>query len=495
MKLTLPSALALIWLVGSGQPIHGQPTSGGPNGPGRWTVVYRSATLPANAASRIAAFGGRVEAKVNEVGVLTASGNAAFAAKLAADKDVLAVGPERFHTLPPVTMGGVESDVPPLDAETFGAPTGTDTLYQIYGWNIRRIGAPAMWARVPMDVQATATVAVLDTGVMHTHPDLAGQVVAAVATNYCHDSMNGSDAYPVYRTLIDFDAHPEWDPSMGCASVDTIYHSHGTHVAGTIAAKFGGSRVVGVAPGVRIAAYKVFDRYRFTLPGGQVVDDVGAFDGPVFTAIVDAALHHYQVINMSLGGTLYRNNKSDNASWLAWDRVAKFADKMGTTIVAAAGNDGVSSNGTIASIPSDLPTVISVTATGSSNLTFTGGAFNAAPGSDVLAFYSNTGAAKDIAAPGGDCGPGYPASCQAQYLILSTFIFETGLNAGLAGFAFEGGTSMASPHVAAVAAVVRALHPDWNPGQVRAFMKSSADQIGSRQAFGHGLVNADTASK
>jgi subtilisin family serine protease len=274
---------------------------------------------------------------------------------------------------------------------------------------------------------------------------------------------------------------------MGCDAAPTYYVGHGTHVAGTVAASFGEGRVVGVAPGVRIAAYKVFDRYRFTLPDHTVIDDVGAFDGPVFTAIVHSALSGDAVINMSLGGTIDRSSKDDNASWLAWDRVAKFANQLGTVIVTAAGNEEENSNGSLAHIPSDLPTVISTTATGSSHLD----GFEASPGSDVLAFYSNYGAASDVSAPGGDCGPLYPAACETKYFIVSTYIFP----AGDGGYAGAAGTSMASPHVAAVAAVVKALHPTWTPAEIRAHLKSTAETIGPRQLFGHGLVSADGASK
>src|SRR6185503_14130711 len=104
---------------------------------------------------------------------------------------------------------------------------------------------------------------------------------------------------------------------------------------------------------------------------------------------------------------------------------------------------------------SDLPAVMSTSASGSSNLQLVNGQFVAAPGSDVLAFYSDFGSSVDVTAPGGDCGPGYPATCAAQYLILSSTISTT----GAVQYAFFAGTSMATPHVSAVAAQVRALHP------------------------------------
>jgi hypothetical protein len=115
------------------------------------------------------------------------------------------------------------------------------------------------------------------------------------------------------------------------------------------------------------------------------------------------------------------------SAWLAWQRVTSWAARKGTLIVAAAGNESTNSNGTLASSPADLPSVMSVSSTGTNqwvgepafdvdadgNLLLS--EFTAAPGSDVLAFYSNTGAAVDIAAPGGDCGPAMDCwSMQAQ---------------------------------------------------------------------------------
>ncbi|MFN3178757.1 MAG: S8 family serine peptidase [Thermus sp.] len=77
------------------------------------------------------------------------------------------------------------------------------------------------------------------------------------------------------------------------------------------------------------------------------------------------------------------------------------------------------------------------------------------------------------------------------HLILSSVI----VNENTPAYAWYGGTSMASPHVAAVAGLVKALHKDWTPGQVRAHLKATAEDIGSRQLFGHGLVNADQATR
>jgi subtilisin family serine protease len=348
---------------------------------------------------------------------------------------------------------------------------------------MRRIGAPAVWARLPVSAN-TPRVAVLDTGVMQTHPDLVGQVDASVATTYCNTAGPGGAAgYPVYSTLIDFDAHPNWSPADGCTPAAAMYESHGTHVAGTIAAKLGGGAAVGVAPDAKVGAYKVFDRYRYTGGDGKVVDDVGAFDGPVFSAIMAATQAGYPVISMSLGGHVVRSDKDDNASWLAWDRVAKWANRNGALIVASSGNSAYNLNGSLAHFPSDLSTVLSTSATGSAGLSVVNGAVTST-GGDVLAAYSNYGSSVDIAAPGGDCGPG--ATCNIRYLIANAAIADDGAPT----YYVMAGTSMATPHVSAVAAYVRSMHPDWTPGAVRSWLKETAQKIGNRQGFG-----ADAATR
>lgn len=459
----------------------------------RYVVVFKSDKLDAGSVALVNRMGGRVERVLPDIGVITASGTASFADKVGKQSSVLTVGSEHMYKLPDTrVVAAGQADV----ARVEGAPTAADNLYYRQ-WDMRRIGAPAVWNRI--ESIPAPHVAVLDVGVMDSHPDLAGQVERFVSTAYCTTSggPGNTPSYPVYSTLIDFDAYPDWTPADGCTAAPTVYEAHGTHVAGTVAAKFGSGRVVGVAPNARIGAYKVFDRYRYTDPTEGLVDAVGAFDGPILSAIIDATLSGYPVISMSLGGYVLRNSPGDNATYVAWDRVMKFANRMGTLIVASAGNEAVDLNGPVAHIPSDFPTVFNTSATGTSGLVVVNGLWDAAPGSDVLAFYSNYGAAVDIAAPGGDCGPAYPSACSSAYLILNDGICESaadGCTPGTAVYYYMGGTSMATPHVSAVAGLVRALHPDWTPGSVRAYLKSTAQAIGPRQAFGAGMVDADAAS-
>ncbi|WP_448566544.1 S8 family peptidase [Thermus sp.] len=474
----------------------GQPSQGAQ----RYLVVFKSETLPPGAKAWAERQGAKVLKALEPIGTLVVQASPQVAQRLAKDPQVLQVGPEHRYSLPKTERLLVE--------DTFGTPTAADSLYR-YQWDIRRIKAPQVWERLPLEVQARATVAILDTGVMDNHPDLEGQITDFLATNYCQETggPNATPSYPKYSLWIDFD---HLDPDNLCTPApEVMYEAHGTHVSGTVAARFGGGRVVGVAPGLRLAAYKVFDRYHYTDPDtGEEYDDVGAWDGPIFEAILDAARKGYAVINMSLGGTLDTRFREDVAAMVAWDRVMKYANRMGTVIVASAGNSAQNANGYVVHIPSDLPTVISVSATGTATPLWrypypTGETLNAEPGQDILAFYSNYGAAVDLAAPGGDCGldengqswcfrPRNERPAGYRYhLILSTIIIDETTPA----YAWYAGTSMASPHVAAVAGLVKALHPNWTPGEVRALLKATAEDIGSRQLFGHGLVDADKAAR
>ena len=452
----------------------------------RYLVVYKSEALPTNVGDRVQRAGGRVLRHLGEVGAITVTANAAAAARLAADTDVLAVGPEQLRKLPRVHK-----------LQHGDTASAVDHFLFPYQWDMRRIGAPAAAMRLSSRALRASTVAVLDVGVADWHPDLQASIVDSVATNYCQEDLGLLPGFPIYTQLIDFDLHPDWSPELGCTGLLGGYlEDHGTHVSGTVAANGG---VVGVGPGLSIAAYKVFDRYRFRNAAGNLEEAVGAFDGPIFNAIIDAAQKGYGVINMSLGGTVDRTTADGEAAWQVWDRVTRFATRMGTLIVAAAGNESQRSSLQTSTVPGDLPSVLAVSASGTSSLIVSKtGLYDAAPGSDTFAFYSNYGKAIDLAAPGGDCGPAFTGEnwnvcVDPRYWILSSGIWvEAGGEIAL-GWEFMIGTSMASPHVAGVAGLVRAQHPRWRPEDVREQLLDTAERIGPRLLFGAGLVDAERA--
>lgn len=236
-------------------------------------------------------------------------------------------------------------------------------------------------------------------------------------------------------------------------------HGHGTHVAGTIAQSTNnGYGVAGLAYDAKIMPLRVLNSQGF----GQVAD--------IADSIRFAADNGAHVINMSLGGPLPS---------LVMKRAIDYAHKKGVTIVAAAGNSGKRSP----SYPAAYNHVIAVAATQVDQRT---------------TFYSQWGSYVDIAAPGGNTrvdqnGDGRPDG-----------ILQETLKAGSLGehdFSLYMGTSMASPHVAAVAALVISQgisHPD-KVAQI--LQKSTNDSMKKHykdpaefaERYGTGLVQADKA--
>ena len=207
-------------------------------------------------------------------------------------------------------------------------------------------------------------------------------------------------------------------------------NGHGTHVAGTVAADVG-SAVEGVAVGAKILPVKVID------------DSGSGLSTWISQGIVWAADNGADVINLSLGGT---NSSGVYASSVAYAR------SRGATVIAAAGNDGDS----IPFYPAAETGVIAVSAVDSTEL---------------QASFSNYGSYVDIAAPGVWIESTRPSGDTAQL----------------------SGTSMASPHVAGVAALVKAAAPGLTPDQVEQALVAGVIDLGPPgrdDVFGHGRVDA-----
>ena len=287
-------------------------------------------------------------------------------------------------------------------------------------------------------------VAVLDTG-YRPHADLVANLVPGydmiVDTAVANDG-NGRDA----------DAS---DPGDGCGGASSW---HGTHVAGTIAAVTNnGVGVAGVAQKSKVQSVRVLG-----CGGGYFSDiDAGiewASGGTV--AGLPANPTPAKVINMSLSGA--------TSCPAATQTAINNAVARGTVVVVAAGN----AYGNAASYaPANCANVITVAATNRSG---------------AKASYSNTGTVVEIAAPGGDFG-GTGSG------VLST------LNAGYStpgadNYVEYVGTSMATPHVAGVAALIMAKQPTWTPAQVLARIQSTARAFpGACAGCGSGIVDANAA--
>jgi subtilisin family serine protease len=271
---------------------------------------------------------------------------------------------------------------------------------------------------------------------------------------------------------------------------------HGTHVAGTVAAAFDGLAIVGVGPDLGIAGYNVFES----------IPDCGtcAYSDSRWTAMIDAAERGFQVLSMSLGGYAVMGGPGSNgtAAYLqAEKKVANYVRSKGALMVASAGNEAVNLSGNIFHVPGDIPQMVNVSATGIQEIP----RYPAADSHDIRAFYSNYGGAVDIAGPGGDCGEedgctgaGNAGYWYGEFLVWSTIAFVNPACAATyscpLGYGGKGGTSMATPHVSAVAALIYDANPGIGPNEVKEILKDSAQNIGSGKYFGAGMVRADWAT-
>lgn len=263
-------------------------------------------------------------------------------------------------------------------------------------------------------------VAVLDTGIDPTHQDLEANIAGGT-------SCIGA---PSFRDL----------------------NGHGTHVAGTIAGIDNGNGVVGVASGARLWAVQVLNfvgsgSTSTVICGIDFVNSKSpAKGGPIVVA------------NMSLGGAGSDDGNCGTSNSDAMHKAICRTVADGVTFVAAAGNSGANLS---AFVPAAYNEVIAVTALGDSDGRACGqGVVTSASVDDGFASFSNFGTGADlghvIAAPGVD--------------IFSTYRFG--------GYQTLSGTSMASPHVAGVAALYLANHPGATPAQVLAGLKELGERPG-----------------
>lgn len=276
-----------------------------------------------------------------------------------------------------------------------------------------------------------------------------GVTVAVVDTGIAYEN------YSIYSQAPDFSGTifvPGYD-FVGNDTHPNDENGHGTHVAGTIAQSTNnGYGVAGVAYNAKLMPVRVLDRW-----GNGSYADVA--DG-----IRWAADHGAQVINLSLGGP--------SSSSALFDAVS-YAYGKGVTVVAASGND----NGAVGYPAAYDDYVIAVGATRYD---------------ETRAPYSNYGLSLDIVAPGGDLNVDQNGDGYGDGVLQQTF---SG-NPRSFGYYFFQGTSMATPHVAGVAALVIANGNATTPADVRRALETTADDLGVSgrdDYYGTGLVNAAAA--
>ncbi|GAC1477103.1 MAG: S8 family serine peptidase [Pseudarthrobacter sp.] len=335
-----------------------------------------------------------------------------------------------------------------------GTPApGEDALGGLQ-WDMNQIQAPA--ARAINGGSRSVVVGDIDTGLDYTHPDLAPNVDFSKSVSCVGGVPNTSPA--------------AWMDDNG----------HGTHTAGTIAAAKNGIGMVGVAPNVKIAGIKAGNAAGLFFPEAVVC------------AFMWAGSNGIQVTNNSYFADPWlfncKNGPGQRAIWEAERRAIRFAQQNGTTVVAAEGNqaddlahptqDATSPDDTTpvirditnacAVVPTEVPGVIGVTASGNKGIKSFFSSYGAGS-ADVMAPGGDSRLQRTAAAPNGRVLSTYPASLIGQ--CLRPVVDTSG-----ATYCYLQGTSMASPHVAGVAALVVSTGVS-NPGAVAARITGTADPV------------------
>jgi serine protease len=308
---------------------------------------------------------------------------------------------------------------------------------------------PEAWDLV--DPNSGIVVAVIDTGIVAAHPEFTGQLVAGydfIASPARARDGDGCDNNPN-------------DPGDSATPGSSSFH--GTHVAGTVAARTSlapGGNDDGVA-GVAWNA-KVMPLRALGVDGGTDFDLIQAlrYAGHLSNACGSLPAAAADVVNLSLGSP-------DQSA--ALDAAIAAVRAAGVVIVAAAGNSGTSQP----QYPAASPGVISVVAV---------------DGDEQLAFYSNFGSTVDIAAPGGDLSVDHTFDGFGDG-VLSTLFDDEGDDFV---YGFYQGTSMATPHVAGVIALMLGVNPALTPADIDTLLAagSMTRTIGSSSTYGRGLLDA-----
>jgi subtilisin family serine protease len=444
---------------------------------GSYLVRFRGNSIPAGFAARVAALGGEVIFAHAGAGVAAVAGlNDAGADQIAALGGVAAVDADANIELEPLVDGAPEA----LEANAAepASPDNPATAVRFpRQWNLHTIDAPAAWAKGFLG-EPSVKVGILDTGIDYLHPDLVGRVDLALSRSFLSAAENArvQAAFP--------GAHPVAD-----------LHYHGTHVAATAVSN--AYIAAGVTSKVTLVGLKV------CAPGTAPSFGGSCPTSGTLAAILYGADNGLHVINMSLGGQFNRRQASarggDGPSFLATiNNVINYANRKGTTVVVSAGNARADLDHDKNGYKSycSAPQVVCVSATGPTGQTTVNGPWQ---NIDALASYSNFGrSAISVAAPGGNA-VSVTAACSGFTIVTPLLVCRNRVfnsPTSWSGFTIGiSGTSMASPHVAGVAALV-AGQVGRSPAQIRARLQQTADDLGQPgvdPAYGHGRVNAARA--
>lgn len=294
------------------------------------------------------------------------------------------------------------------------------------------MNVPGAWST---STGSGVTVAVIDTGYV-AHSDVAANIVAGydfISDTAVSVDGDGRDSNPADPG----DYYAANECGSGIPASDSSWH--GTHVAGTIAAVTGNNKgIAGIAYGAKISPLRVLGKC-----GGydsDIIDAITWASGGTVSG-VPANANVAKVINMSLGGSGACTSATQSAITAAVNR--------GTTVVVAAGNDNDNAAGYS---PASCNNVITVAATGRSG---------------SRASYSNYGSIVDISAPGGDMST---ATANGIYSTLNSGTKTPSSES----YAYYQGTSMATPHIVGLVALMKSANSSLTPAQIETALKNNA---------------------
>ncbi|MCW5633249.1 MAG: S8 family serine peptidase, partial [Rubrivivax sp.] len=338
-----------------------------------------------------------------------------------------------------------------------------DLRYSYQRWHYEQINLPSAMERITgLGLPGTQTrplVSVIDDGVVLDHPDMAPQLFSSG------------------RSFVSLNTTGDGDGASGdnpfTAAQQPVFH--GTHVAGTIGAStYDGVGGAGTAPMALLLPVRVFG------PGGRAssLDIIQAmrYSAALSNRSGTVPARRADVINMSLGG--------DGACDAAFATAIADVRAAGSIVVVAAGNDARNASGVAAPVgsPANCAGAIAVSATDARR---------------NIANYSNTGPTIRVAAPGGDTSVSTTGNGAPDGVYSAVATFDAAGRRQPAIGAMQG-TSMATPHVAGVMALMRFVNPGLTVAQVDNLIAAGSltDDLGAAgrdNVFGFGLVNARKA--
>ncbi|HEX8171375.1 MAG TPA: S8 family serine peptidase [Thermoanaerobaculia bacterium] len=434
----------------------------------RHLVLFNGNGGPADFASQVAALGGTVVYQHPVLAVVSGLSDSA-AATLGKRSGIADVEADAEVSLDVNSTQADASEQDFSDATSVANPS----LASFYSrqWHLRAIGAHTAWAAGRLG-SPSVRVAILDTGIdrrSSPHADLAGHVDYASGAQFQLDDPTCIPAGFTYG-----------------ATDDLMFH--GTHVAATVSSN--AVAAAGVTSKVTLIPVKVLGLAKDA--NGQCTGGSGSFSS-VMSGVLYAADIDADVANMSLGGGFTKNGNGRFVGII--NKVFNYAHSKGLLVVVAAGNSGLDldHDGNLESTYCSTPNVVCVSALGPTVAT-TGLVFQNV---DSPASYTNYGrSAISVAAPGGTGSSSRPrgyvteacsrSAVSVGLAVCGTGTFVVGSN----------GTSMATPHVTGLAALLVENVGRNNPAQLKAALQQSADDLGqpgTDAIYGKGRINVPRA--